>query len=36
LFQPSNKNTSIWVVIKNFFKSALCNHPTTLTHFERS
>jgi len=36
LFQPSNKNTSVWVVIKNFFKSALCNHPTTLTHFERS
>jgi len=36
LFQPSNKNTSVWVVIKNFFKSVLCNHPTTLTHFERS
>ena len=36
LFQPSNKNTSVWVVIKNFSKSALCNHPTTLTHFERS
>lgn len=36
LFQSSNKNTSIWVVIKNFFKSVLCNHSTTLTHFERS
>ena len=36
LFESARERPRFWVVIEHFFKSCLCKHPRTLTHFERA